>query len=244
MQRFLNYAVGVLIVATLTLAGPVSLGLALYTDGPLKRAEISAVKPPQLEPVIGISPEPLLWPVQDPVPGVTVPEATEAVPVTPSQEVVVEWGNWVEILLKPIQDAALALIPLVALWIMSKLPGVVRLVLPANRINDLLEKAVISALASVRGATQGKTLSVQVTNDVIRQVIIYALAQAPHLVGSLGDNLPALIQKALARLPEHAKVPVGFTIEEAVKKVTKESVLKKAKEQGVADKIKGYFDTY
>lgn len=230
MQKVMRYSAVGLMAVMLALAGPVALGLAVLAGGPT--SEVVRISD-QMAPISNL----LLVQDDSEAAPPAATDAPNAVSVTPTQEVVVEWGNWVSVILKPFQDLALALIPVIALYISSFIPTWAKLFFPATKVNELVENAVKQAIAGVKGATDGGTLTKTVTNDVLRQAVVYMLAQAPGLVKILGDNLPQLIQKALARLPAFAKVPKDYTIEEAIKAVSLASVKKSAASQGVSKEV-------
>lgn len=225
-----------LLALTLVLAGPVALGLALTLGSPsAKVVQVSdALSPIQSN---------LLLYVQEATPEPDAAAgASDAVAVTPNQEVVIEWGNWVQTLLKPIKDAIYVILPMVALLILRQLPGWIQVFVPRQRVNDMLFSAAQSALASVEKAAQGKKLTVTVTNNVLRQMAIYMISTAPELVKITAENLPTLLQKALFALPQFATVDPAFSLEKAVKAVTEESVVKTAKGQGISpDPFNVYF---
>lgn len=166
-----------------------------------------------------------------------------SVPLTNNQEVVVQWGQWVGLGLSALQQAALAIIPTIVAVVMTYLAVQfpwLSLFIPRERVNEAITNAVKSAISGVNGASVGKKLTIPVTNDIVRQAIIYLIAQVPGMVRMLGDNLPALVQKIMARLPDHATVPAGYTTDGAIKDVSLKSIEDKAKEQDVSisDQIK------
>lgn len=243
LQRLSEWAVGALMLLVLIAVGPVAGTLALTGYS----APVSGPSRVQVQPRISDISDRMqnadnayLQLIQSAPTPPAASEPTDTVPVTDSQKVTIEWGNWVKVLLEPLQAAGLAIAPLLGSWILLQIPAWARVFIPASRVNQLVENAVKSALASVSGAAAGKTLTIPVTNAVVRQAVIYMLAQAPDVIGTLRDSLPALIQKVLARLPDQAKVPPGYTIDKAIKDVTAKSVVAAAKKQGstVEDPVK------
>jgi hypothetical protein len=241
VEKFFDRACVGLLALTLVLAGPVAFGLALTEGNP--PAEV--VETSQL---LLVQDTPATTPVGGSGATTAPPaaaEAQDAVPVTPQQEVVIEWGNWVQTLLKPIKDAIYVVLPVAAWLIIRQIPAWMQIFLPRQRINDLLLSAAQSALAGVENAAKGKKLTIPVTNDVIRQMAVYIISTtAPDLAKAAAANLPVLLQKALFALPVFAEIPPGYSLEEAVKSVTKESIKKTAQAQGVSpDPFNRYFGT-
>lgn len=238
IEKLMRWTFASVLMLVMFLAGPVA-GILALTVEPQQRLEVQRVvdKVPSFQ-------SPLLHLVQEPGQDAIVPpasdDAVDAVPTTPAQEVVVEYGNWVQTLLKPIRDLGLALIPFIGMYLLSMLPNLVRLVFPAARVNELLSAAWMNAFNSVDTKFAGKSVTVKITNDILRQMAVYTLSQAPLLAKQVADNFPALLQKLVSRIPGEW-VPAGWTFEQALEQVTPAAVREAAAAQGVGKNVDKFF---
>jgi hypothetical protein len=77
-----------------------------------------------------------------------------------------------------------------------------------RRVNQVLQKAVLSAVAQTSGAVKGQVLSVPIASEVLRKAIQYAVDQAPELIGHAAkDKYSNLIKMLLARMEEFGMTP-------------------------------------
>lgn len=106
-----------------------------------------------------------------------------------------EWGNLLADMIT--QQAGPLAIAAVGL-IMNFLPGPVRSMVRMTRVDQLLERAVVSAINKTAGAVQGKSLSAAVGNEVIEKALDYAAYNAPKMFKSLPIN--EWREKIIARL--------------------------------------------
>lgn len=129
----------------------------------------------------------------------------------PDGRVDVPWGDWLSEALK----ALLALAGALALWLLRRLPSTMVSALDMfagmmgqGRANELLEKAVAYGVNVTAGAVKGKTLKVEVGNEVMERALEYALRHAPQLVAKLG-GIAVIREKIIARLDldENAAIP-------------------------------------
>lgn len=129
----------------------------------------------------------------------------------PDGRVDVPWGDWLSEALK----ALLALAGALALWLLRRLPSTMVSALDMfagmlgqGRANELLEKAVAYGVNVTAGAVKGKTLTVNVGNEVMERALEYALRHAPQLVAKLG-GIAVIREKIIARLDldESAAIP-------------------------------------
>ncbi|GHE72217.1 hypothetical protein GCM10019059_34780 [Camelimonas fluminis] len=130
--------------------------------------------------------------------GVTI-SATVVAAATPAVVgdgiVTIPWGDWLGSMLEPLGALAIAIV----MWMLRRLPASIYLYLQMARAEQLVQRAVDYALSATAGATQGKSLDIKVTSQVLEAAAEYAVAHAPGLVKTLGGT-DLLKQKVLARL--------------------------------------------
>jgi len=105
-------------------------------------------------------------------------------------------GDWTA----EIVAAAPAIIVALIAWALRKLPANISGVLQTMRADQLLEKAVAYGLNAVAGAEKGKTLDVNLGNQVLATAASYAIQHgAPAVIDWLGGSA-AISEKIIARL--------------------------------------------
>ncbi len=108
-------------------------------------------------------------------------------------------------------------IPLVGgalIWILSRIPSPWIQKLRTEAAEQLLANAVSYGLNATAGAVKGRTVSVEVGNDVVAAALGYAVANGPSkLIAWLGGE-DGIRDKILARLtvPENAAIADGEII--------------------------------
>lgn len=132
----------------------------------------------------------------------------------------IPWGQW-------LVDAINASLPTVLLVLSSLVTVLVAKFAPAwlqvvigdklqRQINEVLEKAVLSAAAQTKNAVAGKTLSLAISNVVLLRAAQYAVEFAPKLVKKVtGGDGGALIKMIMARMEDLGLLPAGYDIERA-----------------------------
>jgi len=138
----------------------------------------------------------------------SIPPDTVAVPV----------GDWVTQVAPLIQDALYAIVAGVVAFALRNLPAGIRTYVTAGitaQAEQLLEKAVDWAIASVAGATKDKIWTVSVGNSVVAQAVQYVVDHGPAwLITWLGGEA-MIAQKIIARigdlLPDNAQVAGSST---------------------------------
>jgi hypothetical protein len=109
--------------------------------------------------------------------------------------VTIPYGDYLIELAHVVGSLAVALFPLA----LALIPAPVRLVVSAVFGEQLIRNARDYALNAVEGAAKGKTLTIDVGNQVLAQAVAYAVREgAPWLVRWLGG--PEGIRKKLFRL--------------------------------------------
>lgn len=145
----------------------------------------------------------------------------------------IPWGDWLVDLVDAVMPTVLTLLGIMSLYVVTLLPPWVRVFVGEKvqaQINEVLEKAVLSAAAQTKGATAGKTLKLDVSSVVLARAISYAVELAPELVKkATGGNLDALMKMVLARMEDLGLVPAGFDLDKAVEAVAAERPALQAK---------------
>lgn len=147
---------------------------------------------------------------------VTAAAMAQATPA-PTTEVTVPWGSWVSNAL----DVALPLF-------LTALTGVATYVVGAYvppwlkaiagtaaqaRVNQVLEKAVMSAVAQTKGAVLNKRLTIPVGSEVLARAAQYAVNQAPELMKTATHNSSTnLMAMLLARMEQWGIAPENFDV--------------------------------
>lgn len=128
--------------------------------------------------------------------------------------VTVPWGDWLGGLLSYLRDAVIAAVVALVAFAARSLPKQIGDIILAARVEQLLTRAADYGIAAVAGAVKGKTLDVNVTNEVLERAAEYAIANAPALADKLGETLRP---KLLARLapvvgPDVSAAAVNATV--------------------------------
>lgn len=130
--------------------------------------------------------------------------ATTAVPPNTSTTVSIPFGDWINAIAPTIIEIAGAVLAVILAWAARLLPASLQSFINSQTIaqaEQLLEKAVDYGINAVAGASVGKTLSVDVGNQVIAQALNYVITHGPAwLINWLG-GVEAIKQKIIARLP-------------------------------------------
>lgn len=121
---------------------------------------------------------------------------TIALAASTGNDVVIPYGQY-------IADAATAGVSVAGAliaWAIRLLPARYIALIQATHADQILTKAVSYALNAVPGAVQGKSLTIDIANPVIREAVTYVIANGPKwLIGWLGGEA-GITQKIIARL--------------------------------------------
>ena len=104
-------------------------------------------------------------------------------------------GQWIS---SAAATLSLLTVPLVG-FLFRRLPSQWSGMLLQARVDTLLSNAINYGINSVAQATQDKSLSAPVANDVLRSALQYAVDNAPNLV-KLAGGADLIVQKIIARL--------------------------------------------
>lgn len=141
--------------------------------------------------------------------------------VTPTSVVAVPWGDMIATFLGGLQQTIATLLLALATALLAMLPkayaDVIRPWFMTKRVNQLFENAAAAAIGGVVGAVKGRTWSVSVTNDAVRELVKIALTNgAPAVLDFAGRTARSLAEKGLARLHQQgAEIPAEYSLAEA-----------------------------
>jgi len=123
--------------------------------------------------------------------------------------VTIEWGDTVAKIIDALTAIIVALA--VAAWgyVATQLPGWTKPIVYTLRVEQLLTRAVQSALARAKQDVVGKEITATVSEPIIADAINYVFKNgADDVLQWMGTDLPPLIEKILARLKDqHVTVP-------------------------------------
>lgn len=134
----------------------------------------------------------------------------------------VPWGDWIVQVVDAMVEPVLLVLSTVVTYITAVyLPPWLNAIAGKRlqeRVNEVLEKAVLSAAAQTKGAVAGKEVSLSVSNEVLRGAIEYAVELAPGLVKkATGGNMEKLVKMILARMAALGLAPKDMDISDAKK---------------------------
>lgn len=138
-------------------------------------------------------------------------DAITPIPVTvPDTVVTIPYGSWFDTALDYIQVAMGGLI----MWSLRLLPAQVYALAMTMRADQLLNKAMQYALHSVAGAMEGKVLTVDVRNKVLKEFVTYVLTHGAAAVKNFIGSPEDMAEKGWARLeiPQEGSKPDFATI--------------------------------
>jgi hypothetical protein len=139
----------------------------------------------------------------------------------PAAEVVVPWGEWVIRWLNGLQEIILLVLSAASAYVVSAyVPSWVRMFAgqaAQNRVNQVLEKAVLSAIAQTKGAVTGKRVTVDVGYQLLARAAQYAVDQAPVLIDEAAQTTENLLKMIAARMEQVGVAPDGAVIPPKVK---------------------------
>lgn len=130
-------------------------------------------------------------------------DAGGVVVTVPPTEVVLNWGDFVAILLANLaqpDSVAWTLFGLAMTWLVASLPGPLKAFYNMFRVEQLMRNAVAAGLNSTKGAVAGKALNLDVGSEALAKIIQYALDNgAKGLIDWMGGP-QGVQQKAIARM--------------------------------------------
>lgn len=130
----------------------------------------------------------------------------------PDTVVVVPWGGWLTGLLQFCMELAGTLLLGVLTFAATKLPASIQAYVTKQRIaqvEQLLERGLGYAVSQIEEAVKGKTLSIDVKNDLVEEAAQYVIDHAPTwLIDWMGGG-QAIAEKIRARLPTSPAVQVA-----------------------------------
>ena len=138
----------------------------------------------------------------------------------PPTEVTIPWGNWIVQVLDVLQPMLLIALTGVTTYIMAAFvpPWIKAFAGQAaqNRINQVLEKAVLSGIAQTKEAVTGQRTTIPIASDILARAAQYAVDQAPDLVKhATNGEVDNLLKMILARMEQLNVAPADFDIHAA-----------------------------
>jgi hypothetical protein len=149
-------------------------------------------------------------------------QATATPEVVPSTSVSVPWGDWIVKALSAAQPIVTFALTGVATYIMAAyMPPWLKAFAgdaAQRRVNQVLEKAVLSAVAQTKDAVAGKSTSIPVASEILARAAQYAINQAPDLMKTATHGeMENLLKMIMARMEQFKLSPPDFDIKEAKK---------------------------
>lgn len=140
--------------------------------------------------------------------------------VAQPETVTVPWGSWVAAGVDTLLPTLLTALTGVATYVVGAyVPPWLKMLAgdkAQQRVNQIITKAVNSALAQTKGAVSDKKLDITVANDVLRKAMQYAVDQAPKLISSAAKgSAENLMKMTMARMEEMGVVPAEYNLKEA-----------------------------
>jgi hypothetical protein len=137
-----------------------------------------------------------------------------------SRGVVLPWGDLLSSILSGVSQVLAVLLLAAATAVVTMLPSWVQeLVRPAlltMRKDQLFDKLASTIVAGTKGAIAGKTVTVPIANDMVRQVVQMAIDRGgPAVIAFAGGHVEALAEKALGALQEKGVIPAAYSIADA-----------------------------
>jgi hypothetical protein len=148
-------------------------------------------------------------------------QATAVAPAPPPPTgVTIPWGGWIVNTLDVLQPVVLLALSGVTTYIMAAfVPPWIRAFAgqaAQNRINQVLEKAVLSAIAQTKDAVQGERTTLPIASAILARAAQYAVDQAPDLVThATNGQVDNLLKMILARMEALKVAPADFDIHQA-----------------------------
>jgi hypothetical protein len=135
-------------------------------------------------------------------------------------QVTVPWGDWTVSALSAVQPIVTLALTGVATWIMAAFvpPWIKAFAGDAaqRRINEVLQHAVLSAIAQTKDAVIGKRATIPVGTDILKRAAQYAVDQAPDLVSHAAKGqVDNLLKMVAARMESYGVAPPDFDIKTA-----------------------------
>lgn len=140
---------------------------------------------------------------------------------TTTTKVVLPWGDFIASLLNGAQQilvllmlaAVTAVVGIMPAWVQT----ILRPLVQTWQTNQLFEKLAATAVAGTKGVVAGKTVEIDIANDMIRNIVQMAITNgSPKLLEFIGSSAESLGEKALARLQALGVIPADYTLDHAV----------------------------
>lgn len=130
-------------------------------------------------------------------------DAGGVVVTVPPTEVVLNWGDFVAILLANIADPQSVAWTFVAgaiAFVVARLPGPAAWAFNVFKVDQILIKSLQAAINSTKGATAGQALNVNVGSEVLAKAIQYAVDNGQAWLINWMGGRQGVEQKLIARM--------------------------------------------
>lgn len=137
------------------------------------------------------------------VPFAFAQDASGVVVAVEPTAVVFDWGNFLAILLANLADptsVAWTAFGLAMTWLVAQLPGPAKWAFNVFKVDQLLQKALIAAMNSTKGAVAGKSLDVDVGSEVLAKMLQYAIDNGQKWLIDWMGGVQGVEEKAIARM--------------------------------------------
>jgi len=113
-----------------------------------------------------------------------------------AQEVVIPYGDMVTQVLTYLRD----ILVVVIMGLLAMLPAPIAAFLKTKQVEQLLERAIDYGISTTKGAVSGKSLKVNVGNQVLAMAVQYAVDEGPAKIIAFLGGEEAMKKKIWARL--------------------------------------------
>lgn len=130
-------------------------------------------------------------------------DGADIVVAVPPTEVVLNWGDFLAILLANLaqpDSVAWTAFGLAMTWLVAKLPGPAQWAFKVFKVDQLLEKSLVAAINSTKGAVVGQSLSVNVGSEVLAKAAQYAVDNGQKGIIDWMGGRAGIEEKLLARM--------------------------------------------
>jgi hypothetical protein len=134
----------------------------------------------------------------------------------PADLMIIPWGDWIQQILALSTTALIPLVLAMVAYATKLVPDSLKPFVMMLRSEQIITRAVQSAIASVDGAVSGKKATVEVTNAILLQAMEFVMTNgSTAMIKFIGDDVNMLVQKLLARMHEEGVVPAEFSLDKA-----------------------------
>lgn len=134
----------------------------------------------------------------------TVAVAQTAAPSAVDTVVNIPWGDW----LYNGATTFIALLTAAVAWGLRLLPARILAVIQTAQVDQILFKAIDYAINKTAGASKGKTMNIDVGNEVLEKALQFVVDNAPKWLISWSGGEAGIREKIIARLDLDANAAI------------------------------------